>query len=123
MRKIDEHHTSHSSNGNRRIQDGLLDLGLAVGRDHVRNLMCRKGFEAVYRKPRLEATSGSQGRPVPAAVPAITRANQAWATDITYIPMPKGFSYFGGDHGLGIPQDAFLAIVVYAACVNLHRCI
>ena len=45
MRKIDEHHISHPSHGSRRIQDGLLDLGFAVGRDHVRSLMCRIGFE------------------------------------------------------------------------------
>jgi putative transposase len=50
MRKIDGHHISHPSQGSRRIQDGLLDLGLAVGRDHVRSLMCRMGFEAVYQK-------------------------------------------------------------------------
>lgn len=53
MRKIDEHHISHPSHGSRRIQDGLLDREFVVGRDHVRSLMCRMGFEAVYPKPRL----------------------------------------------------------------------
>ena len=94
MRKIDEHHISHPSHGSRRIQDGLLDLGFAVGRDHVRSLMCRMGFEAVYPKPRL-----SQPHPAHKVYPyllrslSITRANQVWATDITYIPMPRGFAY------------------------------
>ena len=94
MRKIDEHHISHPSHGSRRIQDGLLDLGFEVGRDHVRSLMCRMGFAAVYQKPRL-----SQPHPTHKVYPyllrslSITRANQVWATDITYIPMPRGFAY------------------------------
>lgn len=92
MRKIDEHHISHPSHGSRRIQDGLLDLGFAIGRDHVRSLMCRMGFEAVYPKPRL-----SQPHPVHKVYPyllrslPITRANQVWCADITYIPMPRGY--------------------------------
>ena len=45
MRNINEHHISHPGHGSRRIQDGLLDLGFAFGRDHVRSLMCRMGFE------------------------------------------------------------------------------
>jgi len=94
MRKIDEHHILHPSHGSRRIQDGLLDLGFEVGRDHVRSLMCRMGFAAVYQKPRL-----SQPHPTHKVYPyllrslSITRANQVWATDITYIPMPRGFAY------------------------------
>jgi putative transposase len=91
MLKIDEHHLSHPSHGSRRIQDGLLDLGFAIGRDHVRSLMCRMGFEAVYPKPRL-----SQPHPAHKIYPyllrslLITRANHVWATDITYIYKPQG---------------------------------
>lgn len=94
MRQIDEHHTAHPSHGSRRIQDGLSDLGVEVGRDHVRTLMRKMGFEAVYRKPRLSAPNPAHKiwpyllRHLP-----ITRANQVWATDITYIPMYKGFAY------------------------------
>src|SRR3954453_22481278 len=52
------------------------------------------GLEAVYPKPRLSA-GGRQHQVYPYLlrdVP-ITRADQVWSTDITYVPMPQGFMY------------------------------
>lgn len=65
-----------------------------MGRDKVRRLMRRMGVEALYVKPRL-----SLAHPDHVKYPSllrglkITRANHVWATDITYIPMAKGFCY------------------------------
>ena len=61
----------------------------------VQRLMRQMDLRALY--PRLEpAGQGTQDLPLPAQ--GLERANQAWASDISYIPMAKGFMY-GGDHG------------------------
>jgi putative transposase len=65
-----------------------------VGRKRVRSVMARLGIEALYRKPTT-----SQRHPAHPVYPyrlrdlAITRSNQVWAADITYIPMQRGFVY------------------------------
>jgi putative transposase len=94
MRAIDEIHLKRPFFGSRRIRDSLNDLGHAVGRDHVRTLMQKMGIEALYRKPNLSrANRAHKVYPYLLRDLKIERANQVWATDITYIPMAKGFAY------------------------------
>lgn len=68
--------------------------GLRIGRHRVRRLMRLMGLRTIYQKPRT-----SDPHPEHRIYPyllrdlAITRANQVWCTDITYIPMRKGFLY------------------------------
>ena len=94
MRQIDEIHLTWPFYGSRKIRDELWDRGYDVGRDRVRWLMRLMGIEALYVKPKL-----SQGHPGHRKYPyllrglSIIRPNQVWATDITYIPMAKGFCY------------------------------
>ena len=94
MRQIDEIHLTWPFYGSRKIRDELWDRGYDVGRDRVRRLMRLMGIEALYVKPKL-----SQGHPGHRKYPyllrglSIIRPNQVWATDITYIPMAKGFCY------------------------------
>ncbi len=94
MRQIDEIHLAYPFYGSRKIRDELWAMGYDVGRDRVRRLMRRMGIEALYIKPRL-----SLAHPAHVKYPyllrglEITRANQVWAADITYIPMAKGFCY------------------------------
>jgi len=94
MRLIDEIHLKRPFLGSRRIRDELVDMGYKVGRGHVRTLMMRMGIQALYCKPWL-----SQPHPGHRVFPyllrglSITRANQVWAADITYIPMARGFCY------------------------------
>ncbi len=94
MRRIDELHLNHPFAGARMLQDFLGLEGIPVGRRHVSTLMRTMGIEALYRRPN---TSRPQlGHPVfPYLLRglAISRANQVWAMDITYIPMRKGFVY------------------------------
>jgi putative transposase len=91
---IDEIHLKYPFMGSRSIRDQLQEMGHKVGRDHVRTLMRKMGISAMYRKPRL-----SKSHPDHKVYPyllrgmQITRANQVWATDITYIPMARGFCY------------------------------
>jgi putative transposase len=68
--------------------------GFEVGRRHVATLMRRMGLEALYRKPNT-----SKKHPNHKVYPyllrelKIDRANQVWASDITYIPMACGWVY------------------------------
>jgi len=94
MRQIDEIHLSHPFYGSRKIRNELWSRGYDVGRDKVRRLMRRMGIEALYVKPKL-----SRINPIQAKYPYLLRnlqiveANQVWCSDITYIPMAKGFCY------------------------------
>jgi putative transposase len=94
MRKIDEIHLEYPFYGSRKIRNELWAKGYDVGRDRVRRLMRRMGIEALYVKPRLSlAHPGHVKYPYLLRGLEITRANHVWATDITYIPMAKGFCY------------------------------
>ncbi len=94
MRLIDEIHMQYPFLGSRRIQDELEYREHKVGREHVRTLMRKMGIEALYRKPRLsKAHPGHRVYPYLLRGLEITRGNQVWATDITYIPMAKGFCF------------------------------
>ena len=76
------------------LRDMLKARGFDVGRKHVSTLMRRTGVEALYRRPNT-----SKRHPQHLIYPyllrgvAIERANHAWAMDITYIPMARGFVY------------------------------
>ncbi|MCX5830142.1 MAG: IS3 family transposase [Deltaproteobacteria bacterium] len=94
MRKIDEIHLAYPFYGSRKIRNELWAKGYDVGRDRVRRLMRRMGIEALYIKPRLSlAHPGHVKYPYLLRGLEITRANHVWASDITYIPMAKGFCY------------------------------
>jgi len=94
MRQIDEIHLSHPFYGSRKIRNELWAKGYDIGRDRIRRLMRRMGIEALYVKPRLSlAHPGHVKYPYLLRGLEITKANHVWATDITYIPMAKGFCY------------------------------
>ena len=94
MRRLDELHLNYPFLGARRLAHMLQREGLAVGRRHVGTLMRRMGIEAIYRKRRTSiAAEGHKIYPYLLANVAIERPNQAWAADITYLPMARGFAY------------------------------
>jgi putative transposase len=94
MRRIDELHLNFPFAGSRMLRDLLKREGFQVARKHVRTLMGKMGVAAIYRHPRT-----STAHPAHAIYPyllknlTIERPNQAWATDLTYIPMKRGFVY------------------------------
>ena len=93
-RQIDEIHLAYPFYGSRKIRNELWARGYDVGRDRVRRLMRRMGIEALYVKPSLSlAHSGHMKYHYLLRGLKITEANHVWATDITYIPMAKGFCY------------------------------
>jgi putative transposase len=83
--------------GSRRMVNYLAREGIPISRDQIRNLMQRMGLWAIYQKPRT-TTPGSPSKRFPCLVELrrITAVDQVWATDITYIPLQKGFLYLVG---------------------------
>jgi len=94
MRRLDRLHLEFPFAGSRMLR-GLLALqGCKIGRRHVKTLMKRMGIEALYRRPRTtKPEPGHKIYPYLLRGMAITRPNQVWAMDITYIPMARGFVY------------------------------
>ena len=94
MRRIDGLHLELPFAGSRMLRDLLRSDGVAIGREHVRTLMRRMGITAIYRRPKT--TQRHRAHPVfPYLLRqlTITRPNQIWAADITYLPMARGFVY------------------------------
>ena len=94
MRRLDRLHLEFPFAGSRMLQGLLVAEGSKIGRRHVRTLMQRMGIEALYRRPRTtKPESGHKIYPYLLRGVEITRPNQVWAMDITYIPMARGFVY------------------------------
>ena len=94
MRRIDELHLEYPFAGSRMLRDMLRREGQRIGRKHVATLMKKMGIEALYRKPNLSRRHSAHPiYPYLLRDLAIERPNQVWATDITYIPMRRGFVY------------------------------
>ena len=94
MRRIDELHLNYPFAGSRMLRGLLWQQGLVVGRRHIRTLMKRMGIEAIYRKPNTSKPApGNRIYPYLLRGLTVTRPNQVWAMDITYIPMARGFVY------------------------------
>ena len=94
LRRLDELHLEFPFAGARMLRGLLAAEGSPLGRRHVATLMRRMGIEAIYRRPRTtKPEPGHKIFPYRLRGLAITRPNQVWAMDITYIPMTKGFVY------------------------------
>jgi putative transposase len=94
MRLIDEQYLKTPFYGSRSMTRHLRRLGYLVNRKHTRRLMRLMGLEAIYPKPRT-----SRPNPEHKIYPYLLRdltidhPNQVWSSDITYIPMARGFMY------------------------------
>jgi len=95
MEKIDELFTENLTRGTRRLSKALKKrFGLVSGRDKVRHLMDIMGILAIYPEKNLSIANPSHKKyPYRLRGLAITRTDQVWSTDITYIRLKKGFVY------------------------------
>lgn len=94
MREIDKIHLKWPFFGSRKIFRELRARGFNIGREQVVRLMRKMGIEALYRKPKLSIPRpGFKIYPYLLKGLEINFPNQVWATDITYIPMAKGFAF------------------------------
>ena len=94
MARIDVLYLEDPCSGSRRMVDYLSRDGIPISRDRVRNLMRRMGLRAIYQKPRTTVPGHPSERfTCLVDLSLVTAVDQVWATDITYIPMRKGFLY------------------------------
>jgi putative transposase len=94
MRQIDKLHLEYPFAGSRMLQGLLAADGHQAGRLHISTLMKRMGIEAIYRRPNTSKPApGHKVYPYLLRDLVVTRPNQVWAMDITYIPMRRGFVY------------------------------
>jgi len=94
MAAIDEIHTELPFYGIRRIRGELRAHGCVVGRQHVATLMRRMGVTAIAPKRRLSKPApGHKIYPYLLRGLKISEAGHVWSTDITYLPLARGFCY------------------------------
>src|SRR5215211_9333068 len=94
MRLIDEQYTKTPFYGWPRMTAYLRRLGLRVNHKRVQRLMQKMGLQAIYPKPRTStAANDAKIYPYLLGAVAITRPNQVWSADITYVRMTQGFMY------------------------------
>jgi putative transposase len=94
MRRIDEMHLKRPFYGSRRIRDWLWEEGHDINRKRVQRLMRQMGIQALYPKNGTSRPGkGHKIYPYLLKGLVIDRPNQVFCTDITYIPMAKGFVY------------------------------
>jgi len=94
MGLIDRQYLHTPFYGSRKMAASLKRQGHQVNRKRVQRLMRRMGIEAIYRRPRTSTPdSGHKVYPYLLRGLQIDKVNQVWATDITYIPMARGFMY------------------------------
>jgi len=94
MARIDSCYLEDPCSGSRRMVGYLARDGIPISRDRVRNLMRRRGLRAIYQRPRTTIPGDPCERyPCLVDLDQLTAVDQVWATDITYIPLQKGFLY------------------------------
>jgi len=94
MKLIDRQYLATPFYGARKIAAWLKSHSHLVNRKRVRRLMRLMGLKAIYRRPRTSKPApGHKIYPYLLSGMRITRPNQVWAADITYIPMTRGFLY------------------------------
>lgn len=94
MKLIDMQYTKYPFYGSRRMMKWLRKEGHKVNRKHVRRLMRLMGLEGLAPKPNTSKPRKEHKKyPYLLKGLKIDRPNQVWSTDITYIPLSRGFMY------------------------------
>jgi len=94
MALIDRQYLARPYYGSRRMAAWLATQGYVVNRKRVRRLMRLMGLVAIYQRPNTsKAAVAHKVHPCLLGGIAIERVNQVWCSDVTYIPMAKGFLY------------------------------
>ena len=94
MKLIDQQYLATPFYGSRRMTVWLQRQGRPMSRKRVQRLMRTMGLRAIFRRPRTsQPAAGHKVYLYLLGGMEITRPNQVWAADITYIPMARGFLY------------------------------
>jgi putative transposase len=93
-RRIDEIYLEHPFMGSRQIARMLGRDGLRVNRKRVQRLMRAMGLQAIAPGPHTSIPHPNHKKyPYLLRGLDVNRPNQVWASDITYIPMARGFLF------------------------------
>ena len=94
MRRIDAQFLETPWYGSRQMARHLRRDGYTVGRKRIRRLMAKMGLTPIYQRPRTTVPNpGHRIFPYLLRDLVIDQPNQVWCTDITYLPMRRGFLY------------------------------
>ena len=93
MRRIDEQYLKTPFFGSRRMAVPLGGPGEPVNRKRVQRLMRVMGIEALHPKPRTTIAAGAKAYPYLLRDRVLTRVDEVWSSDITYVPLRHGFMY------------------------------
>jgi putative transposase len=94
MALIDRQYLVRPYYGSRRMAAWSATQGHRVNRKRVQRLMRLLGLAAIYQRPNTSKPAAAHKiYPYLLGGLAIERVNQVWCSDVTYIPMAKGFLY------------------------------
>ncbi len=94
MRLIDEQYLKTPFYGSRRMTAILQRSGEVVNRKRVQRLMRLMGLEGLHPRPRTTVGEpGVRAYPYLLRDRVLTRVDEVWSSDITYVPMRRGFMY------------------------------
>jgi putative transposase len=94
MKIIDQEYLKYPFYGSRQMKRHLGRMGYYISRHRVLRLMRKMGIMAIYQKPKTTNRDTSHKiYPYLLRGLNIKKPNQVWCTDITYIPLKKGFLY------------------------------
>ena len=94
MRRIDEQYLKTPFYGSRRMAVTLSGPGEPVTRKRIQRLMRVMGIEALHPKPRTTTPAeGTKAYPYLLRDRVLTGIDEVWISDITYVPMRRGFMY------------------------------
>jgi putative transposase len=91
MRLIDQQFLKTPFYGSRRMTATLERAGETISRKRVQRLMAVMGLEALFPRPRTTTAAGARVYPYLLRDRALTRADEVWSSDITYVPMKHSF--------------------------------
>lgn len=94
LRQMDEQYLKTPQYGSRSYATWFRRQGIVIGRKKATSMMKMLGIISTAPKPKT-SIAAKQHKKYPYLLKgkAINRPNQVWATDITYVPMEKGFGY------------------------------
>ena len=94
MKELDRQYLETPFYGSRRMKAWLEREGTSVNRKRVQRLMRAMGLRSIYRRPKtIRPDPEHRVYPYLLGKTEITKPNQVWAADVTYIPMARGFLY------------------------------
>ena len=94
MKFLKETYLKDPSAGSRSIASLLEMSGKSLNRKRIQRMRREMGIRAIYCQPRTSIPNKTdQKYPYLLRKLMITRSNQVWCTDITYVPMPRGHVY------------------------------